>query len=66
LSPFGVEWKLFQVSSPLFGGNSGGGVFDSTGKLIGIVSFIRKNVPNMGFIIHQDAIFGFLKNENII
>lgn len=66
MSPFGIEWKLIQVAAPLFGGNSGGGIFDSDGKLIGITSFIRTNVPNMGFAVHNQVILQFLKQENII
>lgn len=48
-----------QVSAPVWFGNSGGGVFDTSGKLVGIASFITK-APNTAFYIHADNIKKFL------
>lgn len=51
---------FLQVSAPVYFGNSGGGVFDSEGKLLGIASFIASS-PNTAFYIHRDNIKKFLK-----
>lgn len=48
-----------QVSAPVWFGNSGGGVFDTSGRLVGIASFITK-APNTAFYIHADNIKKFL------
>ena len=53
--------KILQVSAPIGLGNSGGGAFDSQGKLIGICSWISKMGPNLSFFIHRDVIEKFLK-----
>jgi V8-like Glu-specific endopeptidase len=52
-----------QVSTPLWFGNSGGGCFDSSGKLVGIASFMM-SAPSTGFFIHIKSIRAFLvKNK---
>lgn len=51
---------FLQVSAPIFFGNSGGGVFNAEGKLVGIASFIHK-APNTAFFIHLDSIKNILK-----
>lgn len=54
-----IMGPFVQVSAPVWFGNSGGGVFDSGGKLVGIASFIVK-VPNTAFYIHVDSIRKFI------
>jgi len=44
-----------QVSAPIYFGNSGGGVFDEDGKLVGIASFMMR-VPSTGFFVHLNTI----------
>lgn len=39
-----------QIAAPIWFGNSGGGVFDEAGGLIGIASYMT-SAPNMGFFI---------------
>lgn len=50
---------FLQVSAPIYFGNSGGGVFDTEGKLLGIASFIAR-APNVAFYVHRDTINKFL------
>lgn len=44
-----------QVSAPIYFGNSGGGVFDEDGKLVGIASFMMR-APCTGFFVHLNTI----------
>ena len=48
----GNQRILIQVSGPIWYGNSGGGVWDEKGRLLGISSMISGNIPNVGFFIH--------------
>lgn len=58
--------KLFQISAPVWKGNSGGGAFDSNGNLLGISSWIMLDAPLMAFFIHREAIIEFLEgSENL-
>jgi S1-C subfamily serine protease len=52
--------KVFQISAPVWVGNSGGGAFDSTGKLIGICSWVNIRGPSISYFIHRDEIKKFL------
>jgi S1-C subfamily serine protease len=47
---------LIQTSAPISPGSSGGGLFDSEGRLIGITSFQRKDSQNLNFAIPADWI----------
>jgi len=51
-----------QVSGPVYYGNSGGGLFDARGDLVGICSFMSR-APQTNFFIHADSIKKFLKNN---
>jgi S1-C subfamily serine protease len=56
---------VIQANLSTWYGNSGGGLFDRDGKLIGICS--RKlEVPSMGFYVHLDNINKFLDEAKII
>ena len=48
----GNQRILIQVSGPIWYGNSGGGVWDEEGRLLGVSSMISGNIPNVGFFIH--------------
>ncbi len=49
-----------QVSAPVYYGNSGGGAFDSDGKLVGIASFLVP-IPNGSCFVHAETIRKFLE-----
>jgi serine protease Do len=64
--PNGTSFKkILQVSAPVWMGNSGGGAFDKTGRLIGISSWISKNGPNLSFFVHKDVIEQFMITEMV-
>lgn len=52
---FNMKGSWMQVSSPVYFGNSGGGVFDRWGRLCGIASFIVR-APNTAFFVHAESI----------
>ena len=45
------EGKLIQTSAPISPGSSGGGLFDSSGHLIGVTSFLLKDAQSLNFAI---------------
>lgn len=49
-------FDALQVTAPVWAGNSGGGAFDSTGKIVGICAFVRRNAPSMSFFVHRDVV----------
>lgn len=57
--------ELLQVTMPIWFGNSGGGIFNDRGELIGIVSFMIPKGPNIGFCIHRDVVLSFLIKNNL-
>ncbi len=50
-----------MISAPVTHGNSGGPVFDSDGKLIGIVQSGRNDVSSMNYVIPVETILDFLQ-----
>lgn len=52
--------RVMQVSAPIFFGNSGGGIFNDAGELVGITSFIGR-APNMGFTATLDPMREIMK-----
>lgn len=57
--------KMLQVSCAAYFGNSGGGVFDTNGHLLGIASFLYGRAPNLVFFVHRDEIFSFLAKNGM-
>lgn len=53
--------KVVQVNGTVWFGNSGGGVFDSSGHLVGICSRLTK-VPFMNYFVHVDSLKKLLKD----
>jgi len=45
------DGNLIQTTAPISPGSSGGGLFDSTGHLIGITKFLLKNAQSLNFAI---------------
>lgn|GEM_PF-393455 len=48
--------KLIQFTSPISQGSSGGGVFDSLGKLTGIISSFAKDSQNINFAVSASTL----------
>jgi len=61
-NPSGKEQSFLHITAPIYMGNSGGGAFDSNGKLIGICSFFRPAVPNMSFFVDAETINKLINN----
>lgn len=56
---------FIQVQAPMYGGNSGGGIFNAAGELVGMCDFISP-APDMGFGVHLETIRGFLLGQHLI
>lgn len=58
----GVETTgpFIQILAPITHGNSGGGVFDAHGDLIGIIGFGPHSGPGFAFAYHRNSILAFL------
>jgi S1-C subfamily serine protease len=52
--------KAVQVNGTVWYGNSGGGVFDSQGNLLGVCSRLTR-VPMMNYFVHLDSVKKFVK-----
>ena len=52
--------KVVQVNATIWFGNSGGGVFDSSGNLVGICSRLTR-VPMMNYFVHVDSVKKMVK-----
>jgi hypothetical protein len=60
--PGTVLMLTLQVAIPFAPGDSGGGVFDLNGRLIGLGSYGHRRLGNSwGFFTHRDAILHFLR-----
>lgn len=53
-----VEMRVIRTDAPVNSGNSGGGLFNDSGKLIGIVNakIISSNVENIGYAIPSSVV----------
>jgi len=51
---------FLQISSPIWGGDSGGGVWSEAGELLGICKSMHPKMPNVGFFIQYTTVKGFL------
>jgi len=54
---------FFQISAAAYKGNSGGGVFDKSGNLIGICSSLFNRAPNIILFVHRDEVVKFLREN---
>lgn len=64
--PNGLSYdnRLIRVDAPVNGGNSGGGMFDIDGNLIGIVKakIVKEGIENIGFIIPSNVAYALGMN----
>ena len=56
--------RVVRIDAPVNGGNSGGGLFDVNGNLIGIVNakLVDEEVENIGYAIPSDIAIGIADN----
>lgn len=55
----GSMWFI-QATAPISPGNSGGGLFDMDGKLIGICRMTSRRGQNINFFVHRDYVAHFV------
>lgn len=55
--------QLLQISAPIYFGNSGGGLFNSKGELLGVCTFLKTNVPNIGYFVSSSEFKKFLDSS---
>lgn len=61
-----VEAKMIQTQTPITYGNSGGGVFDSDGRLLGVVSFRDRDYDLTNGIISFREVAQFLSGSELM
>lgn len=59
-----VTFRVMRVDTAINGGNSGGGLFDSAGNLIGIVNakIIDETIENIGYALPTNVVIGVAEN----
>ncbi len=59
-----ISLRVIRIDTAVNGGNSGGGIFDSQGRLIGIVSAksIVENIENVGFALPINKVKAVVDN----
>ena len=59
-----VSFRVMRVDTAVNSGNSGGGLFDSTGKLLGIVNakIVDDGVENIGYAIPSRVVVSIAEN----
>lgn len=64
--PNGLEYnnRLIRVDAAVNGGNSGGGMFDLDGNLVGIVKakIVKEGIEGVGFIIPSNVAYNLAQN----
>jgi V8-like Glu-specific endopeptidase len=59
-----IHGPFMQINAGISGGNSGGGVFNSRGQLVGIISFVNSRIAVQGFAVPMGSIKRFLEEYN--
>ena len=59
-----ISLRVIRIDTAVNAGNSGGGLFDSQGRLIGIVNakIIEENIENIGFALPMDKVKALADN----
>jgi hypothetical protein len=61
----GDGYRLFQLTSPISHGSSGGPVFNTNGEVVGIVELTIEEGQNLNFAIPIDYAAGMLGSRNV-
>jgi S1-C subfamily serine protease len=56
--------RIFQITAPISQGSSGGALFDASGELIGIVTYVLKSGQNINFAVPINYARGMI-NEGV-
>lgn len=64
-NPLGMKEEFLQMVGGVHVGNSGGGVFNDSAELVGIVSFISEYANSVSFSVHVDEIRDFLRRQKV-
>jgi hypothetical protein len=59
-----IHGPFMQINAGISGGNSGGGVFDMGGHLVGIISFCNSRMAVQAFTVPMGSIKRFLEEYN--
>ena len=57
-----ITSRVFRTDAAVNGGNSGGGLFDDNGDLIGIVVGKSSDADNIGYVIPSNVAIGVIEN----
>jgi S1-C subfamily serine protease len=55
--------RVFQITAPTSPGSSGGALFDSTGSVIGIVTYVLKSGQNINFAVPINYVRGMIGDQ---
>lgn len=55
--------RVFQISAPISQGSSGGAMFDSTGAVVGIVTYLLRGGQNINFAVPINYVRGMIGDE---
>ena len=60
----GVGYRMLQTTAPASPGSSGGGMFNTYGQLIGIVTLQHRDGQNLNFALPINYVRGLLSNDS--
>lgn len=55
--------RVFQITAPTSPGSSGGALFDSSGSVVGIVTYVLKSGQNINFAVPINYVRGMIGNQ---
>jgi hypothetical protein len=55
--------RVFQITAPISHGSSGGALFDSTGSVIGIITYVFKSGQNINFAVPINYARGMISDQ---
>lgn len=64
--PFLGSGKLYQFTCPVSPGNSGGPLLDSSGQVLGVVSWQLRDAQNLNFAVPATTLQGLNQNKNVV